>query len=242
LKVVQDDETRPLSDGKPQALFLIAVLRRNAKWPCLSGGPARRARVGAMFDPAAPIALLNLLFAFLLRPFQPRSWRALERMEQVLADALRATLVDAGMTVPDLSNAKLIAWFNAHGPCSDQAACAERAAQRVTRFARRGVSAGDNEQHRGREAERMWRLFAGRNALKGRNVGAAAHPCRRWQPSPQRERDLRRSRAPPVAMALVSLFEKSRRAVASVGAGACSAALGRLGEAEAQWLHHPGHP
>jgi hypothetical protein len=73
-----------------------------------------------MFDPAAPVALLNLLLAYLLRPFQPRSWRALERMEQVLADALRATLVDAGIAVPDLSNAKLIAWFNAHHPYSDQ--------------------------------------------------------------------------------------------------------------------------
>jgi hypothetical protein len=75
-----------------------------------------------MFNPAAHLALLHLLLAFLMRPFQPRAWRALERMEQVLADALRATLLDAGVAVPDLSNAKLIAWFNAHGPCSDNRA------------------------------------------------------------------------------------------------------------------------
>jgi hypothetical protein len=102
-----------------------------------------------MFEPAAPLALLNLLLAFLLRPFQPRSWRTLERMEQVLADGLRATLVDAGIAVPDLSNAKLIAWFNAHRPCSDQTPVAiNRAKDRRAYWAAFAPNATARADHR----------------------------------------------------------------------------------------------
>lgn len=90
------------------------------------GGFIRRAQTARhlqrMFNAFATLAQLNLLFAFLLRPFQPRNWHALARMERKLADALRATLIDAGIPVPALSDIELIAWFNANRPCSDKAA------------------------------------------------------------------------------------------------------------------------
>jgi hypothetical protein len=95
-----------------------------------------------MFDPTAPLALLNLLLAFLFRPNQPRCWRALARMQQVLADLLRATLREAGMAVPDLSNAELIKWFTKNGPCSDQTGSGSPSIRKRRNLWSAGVPAG----------------------------------------------------------------------------------------------------